>query len=102
MQFLDNCTGVDSGHVSSSHFFLSVIPNVHLIKMCIKQLFFGGVVADVGVIAITVIYSGWDYSGHKKCTKLYSTIQILHIHDCGFTSIEAKSQGLYSVWLCTK
>ena len=58
MQFLDNCTGVDSGHVSSSHFFLSVIPNVHLIKMCIKQLFFGGVVAEVGVIAITVIVVG--------------------------------------------
>ena len=59
MQFLDNCTGVDSGHVSSSHFFLSVIPNVHPIQMCIKQLlFFGGVVADVGVIAITVIVVG--------------------------------------------
>ena len=96
MQFLDNCTGVDSGHVSSSHFFLSVIPNVHLIQMCIKQLlFFGGVVADVGVIAITVIVVG--ISDHKKCTKLYSTMQILHIHDCGLTSKGQESGSVFSV-----
>ena len=44
--------------MSSSHFFFSVIPNVHPIQMCIKQLFFGGVVAEVGVIAITVIVVG--------------------------------------------
>ena len=90
MQFLDNCTGVDSGHVSSSHFFLSVIPNVHLIQMCLVEWL------QMLVLYCYNSHSGWDYSGHKKCTKLY-TMQILHIYDCGFTSIEAKSQGLCSV-----
>ena len=64
--------------------------------MCIKQLFFGGVVADVGVIAITVV---GIIVGHKKCT--YQTLQ----HNvCKFSTymtvaslLEAKSRVLYSV-----
>ena len=96
MQFLDNCTGVNSGHVSSLHFFLSVIPNVHLIQMCIKQLLFF-VEWLQKVLYCYNSHSGWDYSDHKKCTKLYSTMQILHIYDCGFTSRGQESGSVFSV-----
>ena len=72
-----------------------MIPNVHLIKMCIKQLFFGGVVAEVGVISITVIVVGIivvirnvpNFTAQCK----FST------HDCGFTSKGQESGSVFSV-----
>ena len=64
--------------MSGSHFFLSVIPNVHPIQMCI---FFGGVVAEVvGIISITVIVVGIIVVIRNVATRLLNTMYVNSPH----------------------